>query len=41
MSSKLALALPELIGKEIGSVVVREGTSPRCQLVLVFTDGTY
>lgn len=41
MSSKLALAPPELIGREIASVVVGEGTSARCRLFLVFTDGPY
>jgi hypothetical protein len=30
-----------LVGKTIANVVLKEGTGPRAQLFLVFTDGTY
>jgi hypothetical protein len=33
--------LEQLIGKTISHVVAKEGTSPRKQVFLVFSDGTY
>ncbi|MDQ2667267.1 MAG: hypothetical protein M3Z05_14805 [Gemmatimonadota bacterium] len=33
--------LPDLVGKTIANVVMKEGTGPFAQLFLVFTDDTY
>ncbi len=33
--------MPRLKGKTIAHVIIKEGTSPRAQVFLVFTDSTY
>jgi hypothetical protein len=40
MNNELATALPGLVGKTIAHIVVKEGSAPRAQLFLIFTDGT-
>lgn len=41
MNTEIAPILPHLVGKTIAHIVLKDGESPRGQLFLVFTDGTY
>jgi len=41
MSGKIATVAPQLIGKTIAHIILKEGDSPASQLFLLFTDGTY
>ena len=41
MNSKSLLVLPQLIGKTLAHIVIKEGASGRSQLLLVFSDDTY
>ncbi len=41
MNRSARSSLPRVVGKTIAEVVVVQGTSPRSQLFLLFTDGTY
>ena len=41
MKRRIKSVLPRLKGKTIAHAIIKEGTSPRAQLFLVFTDNTY
>jgi hypothetical protein len=41
VNNEIAPMLPQLVGKTIADIVLKEGSSPTGQLFLVFTDGTY
>ena len=40
MNSGIRSVLPQLVGKTIAHVVVKEGRGPSAQIFLVFDDGT-
>ena len=41
MNSEIRKVLPQLVGKTISHIVMKEGSGPAAQLFLVFDDGSY